>query len=104
VRLFGFADQEAVEHLRLRLALLDRLDCAPSGGDCDRRDDGIRAHSESADGFGINMVFIQQLKYCLPDEASALGVQSGDATVDIVVACAAGGELELTKGEAFYRQ
>jgi hypothetical protein len=36
----------------------------------------------------------------VPGEAAALGVEGGGAAVDVVVAGAAGGELELAEAEA----
>ena len=42
----------------------------------------------------------EQFENGVPGEAAAFGVQRGGAAVDVVVAGAAGGELELAESEA----
>ena len=73
---------------------------APGAGRGDVGDDGIGAHGESADGFGVDVVLLQQFEHGVAGEAAAFGVERGGAAVDVVVAGAAGGELELAELEA----
>jgi len=63
-------------------------------------DDGVRTHGEAADGLGLDVVSLEQLKNCVPGEAAALGVERGGAAVDVVVACGTGGEGELAEAKA----
>jgi hypothetical protein len=93
--LFGFAYEEAVEQGSARILLR-----APCAGGCDVGDDGICAHGESADGLRIDVILFQKFKHGVPGEAAAFGVKRGGAAVNVVVAGAAGGELELAELEA----
>ncbi len=73
---------------------------APGAGRGHVGDDRVGAHGEAADGFGVDAVCFKQFENGVAGEASALGVQRGGAAVDVVVAGAAGGELELAEPEA----
>ena len=73
---------------------------APGAGGGDVGDDGIGAHGEAADGFGVDVICFKQFKDGVAGEAAAFGVERGGAAVDVVVAGAAGGELELAEPEA----
>jgi hypothetical protein len=75
---------------------------APGAGGGDVGDDGVGAHGEPADGFGVDVVGFEQLEDGVAGEAAAFGVERGGAAVDVVVAgeVAAGGELELAEAEA----
>ena len=55
---------------------------------------------EAANGLCVNVVGFKQFKDGVTGEASTFGVQGGGAAVDVVVAGAAGGELELAEAEA----
>ncbi len=68
-------------------------------GDRYRGDDRIGAQSQAADGMRIEMMFVQQIENGEAGEARAFGVQGGGAAVDVVVATAAGGELEVAQLE-----
>ena len=72
----------------------------PGAGGGHVGDDGVGAHGESADGFGFNFLLFQQLEDCVAGQPSAFGVEGCGATVYVVVAGAAGGELELAEPEA----
>jgi len=100
VRLLGLAHEEALEHLRFGLAALNCLDGAPSSGDGNRRNDGVRAHGQSADGLGLNAAPFEQINNGLAGVPAALGVEGGRPAVDVVVAGAARGEFELAQAEA----
>ena len=91
VRFFCFADEEAVEERCVRLLL-----SAPCAGRGDVGDDGVGTHGEAADGFRLNLVLLEEFEDRVSGEAAALGVERGGAAVDVVVAGAAGGELELS--------
>jgi hypothetical protein len=95
VRLLRFANEEAVEQGAAGVLL-----CAPGAGRRDVGDDGIGAHGESTDSFGVDSVLFQQFQNGVAGEASAFGVESGGSAIDVVVAGAAGGELELAELEA----
>ncbi len=95
VGLLGFADEEALDE-RGAGALLG----APGAGGGDVGDDGIRAHSESADGVGVDVFLMEKIEDGFAGEAAAFGVERGGPAVDVVVAGAPGGELELAKFEA----
>ena len=73
---------------------------APGAGGGYVGDDGIGTHGEAADSFGLDAVLIEQFEDGVSGEAAAFRVECGDAAVDVVVAGAAGGELELTELEA----
>jgi len=91
---FGLADQKAVQQRRGGIGLR-----APSAGRGHVGDDGVGTHGESADGLGIDPVLFQQFKDGVAGKASALGVERGGAAVDVVIACAARGELEEPEPE-----
>ena len=95
VGFFGFANEEAVDERGVGVML-----GAPCAGCGDVGDDRIGAHGESADGFCFNVVFLQEIENCFAGEAAAFGMERGGAAVDVVVAGAAGGELELAELEA----
>ena len=95
VGLLGLADQKAVEQGRAGMFLR-----APGAGRGHIGDDGVGAHGESADGFGVDSVCFQQFENGVAGEAAAFGVQRRGAAIDVVVAGAAGGELELAELEA----
>ena len=95
MRFLGLANQEAVKQRRVGMRLR-----APGTGGRDIRDDRVSAHGEAADGFGFNLVGFEQFEDRVPGQAAAFGVQSRRAAVNVVVACAAGGKLELAKLEA----
>ncbi len=73
---------------------------APCAGRRHVGDDGVGAHGEAADGFCIDLVGFEQFEDGVAREAAAFGVERGGAAVDVVVARAAGGELELAEAEA----
>ncbi len=75
----------------------ERTPCAGCG---DVGDDWVGAHGESADGLGVDVVGFKQIENGVACEAAAFGVQRGGAAVDVVVAGAAGGELELAEAKA----
>ena len=57
VSLFGLADQKSVKQGAPGCEM-----CAPGAGRGHIRDDGIGAHSEAADSFGIDLVGLQQFE------------------------------------------
>jgi hypothetical protein len=95
VSLLGLAHEEAMEQRRVRMRLR-----APGAGRGHIRHDGISAHGQPTDGFGVDFVRLKQLKNGVAGEPAAFGVQCCCAAVNVVVAGAAGGELELAKPEA----
>jgi hypothetical protein len=95
VSFLGFADKESMEQRRVGMRLR-----APGARRGHVGHDRIGAHRQPTDCFGINLVCFKQLKNGVAGEATALGVQSGGAAVNVVVAGAAGGELELAQLEA----
>ena len=72
----------------------------PGAGGGDVGNDRVSAHGEPADGFSLNTLRFKQLEEGMACEAAALGVQGGGAAVDVIVAGAAGGELELAETKA----
>ena len=95
VLLFGFAHEKSVNQGSAGFGL-----GAPGAVGSNVADDRIGAHGESADSFSFNLVFKQEIENGFAGEASALGVERGGAAVDVVVAGAARGELELAEFEA----
>jgi Pentapeptide repeats (8 copies) len=95
VGLFRLANQEAVQQRRAGMLL-----GAPGAGRGHIRHDGVGPHGQAAHSFGFDLVGFEKLKDGMPGEAAAFGVQRGGAAVDVVVAGAAGGELELAELEA----
>ena len=63
------------------------------------RDQRVGAHGEAADGFGLREVFADEVEQHDAGEAATLGVQRGDAAVDVIVRALAGGEQEVAKPE-----
>ena len=96
VGFFGLADQEAVEQgsagmldcarQALAVATLETMGSAPM----------VSPPTASAS----MLVCFKQFEDGVAGEAAAFGVQRGGAAVDVVVAGAAGGELELAEAEA----
>ena len=70
----------------------------------DGDDDGVGSHGESADGLRTPVAALDFVEKDAGGEARALGVQGGGAAVDVVVAGAAAGELELAKAEGLLRK
>jgi len=95
VSLLGFANEKAVEERRGGVGLGSPGACGGYVGD-----DGVRAKRESADCFCVDVILIEKLKNGVAGKASAFCVESGGAAVDVIVARAAGGELELAEAEA----
>ena len=73
--------------------------CTPGAGGSDVGNDGICAHGESADGFSLDAVLVEQVEDRFAGEASAFGVKRGGSAIDVVIAGAARGELELAELE-----
>src|ERR1700733_14865022 len=99
MRLLCLADEKAVDQSAfagIRVAL--------RAGDGDRRDDGIGAQGKAADGMRIEVMLTQQIEDGDAGKASALGVQRGGAAVDVVIAAAAGRELEVAELEGLARE
>jgi len=92
---FRFADEEAVELRRGWVGVR-----TPGAGRGHVGDDGIGAQGEAADGLGFYPLFIEKIEDGLAGEPAAFSVECGCAAVDIVVAGAAGRELELAEAEA----
>ncbi len=55
---------------------------------------------KSADGFRLDAMLLKKLEDGVAGEASAFGVKCGGAAIDVVVAGATRGELELSELEA----
>jgi len=95
VSLFGFTNEEAVEEwsrwIRLR---------SPGACRCNVGDDGVSTHGEAAHSVRIDSFLIQQFENCVSGKATTLSVERGGPAVDIVIARAAGRELELTETKA----
>jgi hypothetical protein len=68
-------------------------------GDSYSGNNGIGAEGEAADSVRIEVVLVQEIKYGETGETAAFRVQRGGAAVDVVVAAAAGGELEVAELE-----
>ena len=74
-----------------------RAPCAGRGHVGNNR---VGAHGEPANGFRIHAFFFEQIEHRVAGETAALRVQRGGAAVDVVVARASGGKLELAKPKA----
>jgi len=94
VGFFSFADEEAMEQWAGGILLR-----APGAGCGDVGDDGIGTHGEPADGVGLDAVLLEKLEDGVAGETAAFGVERGGSAVDVVVAGAAGRELELAELE-----
>jgi hypothetical protein len=95
VGLFRFADEEAVDQRGAGLG-----EGAGGAGRGHVRDDGIGAEGEAADGFDRDAVLGEQVEDGVAGETASFSMKRGGAAVDVVVAGAAGGELELAEAEA----
>ena len=73
---------------------------APGAGGGDVGDDGIGAHGQAADSFRLDAVLFEQFENGVPGEPAAFGVERGGTAIDVVIARATGGELELAKAKA----
>src|ERR1017187_9698159 len=106
VALLGFADEEAVNPLlgggggRGGGAQVRFLGAEHGDGD----DDGVGPHGESSDGLGTPVAAVDFIEKDAAGEARAFGVQGGGAAVDVVVAGAAAGELELAQAKGLLRK
>src|SRR5258706_9849542 len=91
--LFHFSNQKAVQ-------------LQSSMGSCHRRgsDDRIRAHGEAADGLGFPAPSLNLFEEHFSGKAGALGIQRRGAAIDVVIASAAGGKLEVPQPEGFLGQ
>ena len=85
--LLRFAHQKAMD--QRSTVVLERVAGAGRG---DVGDDRIGAHCQSSDRVGLQAVMVEQVQNSEPGQAAALGVQSGGAAVDVVIALGAGGE------------
>ncbi len=70
----------------------------------DRDHDRVGSHGESADGLRTPVAALDFVEKNAAGQARALGVQRGGAAVDVVVAGAAAGELELAQAEGLLRE
>src|SRR5581483_7447489 len=89
VLLFGFAHKEAME---------------AAAGHCDRHDDRVRAHGQSANRLRVPPPGANFFQENLPGQLRPARVQGGGAAVNVVVAAAAGSQLELPQPERLPRQ
>jgi hypothetical protein len=71
----------------------------PGAGGGDVGDQGVGAHGEPADGFGLRDVLTDEVVKDEAGETAAFGVESGDATVDVVVGLLAAGQGEVAELE-----
>ncbi len=120
VRLFGFADEEAVDEGGLGAGIffagevrvvghgegefedLTVVGEGPGAGAGDVRDEGIGTHGEAAygfDGVGVGNLLADHLVEDEAGETAAFGVERGDAAVDVVVAFGSAGEGEVAELE-----
>ena len=95
VSLFGFADQESMKQGRSWM-----IKRAPGAGSGDIAHDGVGAHGKSAYGIRCYAMLLKKFQHGVAGETPAFGMQRGGAAGDVVVACAAGGKLELAEAEA----
>ena len=94
VSLFGLTDEEAVDE---RGAVV--VARVPGAGAGDVGDERVCAHGEASDGFGLREVAADKVVEDDAGETAALGVQRGDAAVDVVVAAGSAGEGEVAELE-----
>ena len=115
VGLFGFADEEAVDEggsgvfvaalFVVELEFVGELEDlvvvgeGPGAGGGGVGDEGVGAHGESADGFSLRDVFPDEVVEDETGEATAFGVESGGAAVDVVVGLLAAGQGEVAELE-----
>jgi hypothetical protein len=101
---FGLAYEEAVDEATFArgrgIRLRGPIEGALGAGGGDVGDDGVSAHGEAADGFGLDVAGFEQFKNGVTGEAAALGVEGGGAAVDVVIAGCAGGEGKVAEAEA----
>ena len=95
VRFFGFANQKTVNKPRS-----GRRQSAPCAGRRYVRNDWIGAERETADSFSLDGVLIKQIENRLAGQPSAFGVKRRRAAINVIVACAAGRELEMAEAKA----
>jgi len=95
VRFFGFANQKTVNKPRS-----GRRQSAPCAGRRYVRNDWIGAERETADSFGLDGVLVEQIENRLAGQPSAFGVKRRRAAINVIVACAAGRELEMAEAKA----
>ena len=67
-------------------------------------DDWVGAHGESTDGICVDVIRFQQLEDGVSGETTPFGVQRRGAAIDVIVAGASGGKLELAEAEAGARE
>jgi hypothetical protein len=112
VGLFRFADEEAVDEggsetgvLVAEFESLGEFDDlvvvgeGPGAGGGGVRDQGVGTHGEAAYGFGVRDVLLDEVVEDEAGEAATLGVEGGDAAVDVVVGLLAAGEGEVAEFE-----
>ncbi len=75
-----------------------------SAGDGDGDHDGVGAHGESSDGVGVPGLGAHFIEKDLADQLRAAGIERGGAAIDVIVAGAAGGQLEFAEAKRFPRQ
>ncbi len=66
-------------------------------------DDGIGAHGEASNGLRTPAAALDLIEKDAAGQPRAFGVQRGGAAVNVVVAGAAAGELELSEAEGLLR-
>src|SRR5579871_690672 len=99
VGLLRLADKKAIQERSAGIGLR-----TPSAGGGNVRDYRIGAHRETADGLGLDSVLLQEFEDGVAGESASFGMERSGAAVDVVVACAAGRELELAKLKANARE
>jgi hypothetical protein len=112
VGLFRFADEEAVDEGGGKAGVfvaefegLGEFDDlvvvgeGPGAGGGGVGDERVGAHGEAAYGFGVRDVLADEVVEDEAGEAAALGVEGGDAAVDVVVGLLAAGEGEVAELE-----
>jgi hypothetical protein len=71
----------------------------PGAGAGDVGDEGVGSHGESAYGFGVGEMLVDEVVEDEAGETAAFGVEGGGAAVDVVVGLLAAGESEVAEFE-----
>jgi len=89
--LLGLADQEAVDESVTGGFAMALLSTESSDGD----DDGVGAHGEATDSLGVPAASANLVEENASGKLGAVGMKGRGSAVDVVIACAAAGELEF---------
>ena len=99
MRFFLFANEKAVDHRRSW-----RIQSTPGAGRGGMADDRVGSERESSEGARLQAMLANEIEDSQAGKPAAFAAEGGGAAIDVVVALAARGKLEIAQAEGVTSQ